>query len=265
VSNLFEDKISTNHSILNNLKGGTLMKKREMSLIDPLLVNAGQVGEIMSPIITEVLKLSPQQIQYWIGKKGKLQDEIHKILIGSKNTVSDELQSWIDLYREEFVIDLRVEELQIPEYRENTWIIPLQEFLTEDMIYNACKKHFSCVDDVDFSSVQDLLRLPGTTVRRFKAEIEADEENKNMSVHDLRTLDLERGAITLKERMLLELWYFRTTGGHLDVSNCTLCNASRSLKSGNAPRVRWDHNRLDVQWSHPDCRYGFLRSRIATS
>ena len=241
------------------------MKKHGMSLINPALVNAAQMGEIMSPIITEVLKLSPERCQYWIGKKGKLQNEIRKILVGSKVVVPGELDSWVVLYRDCFGLELDITKLVIPEYQENTWIVPVHESLTEQVIYDACKVLFNCDKSIDFSSIQDLHRK-GTTVRRFKANVEADEEYKNKSANDLKKEGLEEKSITLKERMLLELWYFKTTGKHLDVGNWTLCNGSRSA-GGVVPYASWfgDDRRFCLRWSDPGYQYGYLRSRVAVS
>lgn len=241
------------------------MAKREMSLVNPALVNAAQVGEVLSPIIAEVLKLNPERIQYWVGKRGKLQTEIRKILVGTKVVGSTELDSWVLLYRQEFGIELDVDQLQIPEYRANTWIIPVHERVTEEMIYNACKKHFPCDKSVDLTKITDLHRT-GTTVRCFTANVEADEEYKNKSANDLKNEGLEERSITLKEQMLLELWYYRTTGKHLDINNWTLCNGSRDA-GGCVPGAGWgdDDREFYVSWDSIDFSCGGLRSRVAVS
>ena len=241
------------------------MGKREMSLIDPKLVNPAQVGEMLSPIIAEVLKLNPEQIQYWISKKGKLQNEIHKIFLAASSAEPYFFVQWLDLYREEFGIELNINKLQISKHQENTWIVPVHESLTEQIIYDACKKLFSCDKSVDLSKVIDLHRK-GTTVRRFKANVEADEEHKNKSANDLKKEGLEEKSITLKEQMLLELWYFKTTGKHLDIGNWTLCNGSRDA-DGCVPRVRWfvDYRKFYVNWSDVDNSSDSLRARVAVS
>lgn len=254
-------------------------RKREMSLIDPVLVNPNQVGELMSPIIVEVLKLSQEKMQYWIGHKTQLALGIRRLFISAgeesakifeepapDSKISEELQSWLALYREEFKLELDLETLSIPPYRDNTWLVIADKRVTERMAYDACVKHFSCNKDIDLSVVHNL-HITGTTARRFRATVEADEEHKNTSANVLRDAGLEPKSITLKERILLELWYSRTTNGaHLDTENWTLCNGSRD-DSGYVPRAYWssDHCGFHVSWYHPERANDRLRSRVAVS
>lgn len=66
------------------------------------------------------------------------------------------------------------------------------------------------------------------TTRYFKKNVEADEELKNLSANDLE----KRGGeyITLRERLIMELEYFKATGKHLDIYNVTLCAGSQQNK-----------------------------------
>lgn len=68
----------------------------------------------------------------------------------------------------------------------------------------------------------------------FKANIEADEEYANISVDDLKGLK----GITLLERIVMELDYFKKTGKHLDIQNITLCAGSRR-SDGRVPHAYW--------------------------
>ena len=98
------------------------------------------------------------------------------------------------------------------------------------------------------------------TVRKFKANIEADEKHKNKSANDVKDLP----GITLRERLLLELDYFKVTGNHLDIENWTLCTGSRDSE-GVVPGVGWnrDDRKVYVSWFTPDGAFGSLRSRVA--
>jgi hypothetical protein len=226
----------------------------------------GQQKELTSALVEAIpTNLSFDQATYWIGKKTKLGSELRKLLVGSKDTVSEELQIWIYLYRECFGLELDLSIFQIPEYQENTWIVPVHVLLTEQIIYDACKKRFNCDKSVDLTKITDVHRK-GTTVRRFKANVEADEEYKNKSANNLQKEGLEQSSITLKERMLLELWYFKTTGKHLDLNNWTLCNGSRDA-GGYVPDAHWGggSRKFYVFWHDVDSSVDSLRSRVAVS
>ena len=97
---------------------------------------------------------------------------------------------------------------------------------------------------------------------KFKANIEAGEDMKNISVNNLR----ERGiqGITLLERILLELQYFKATSKHLDIENWTLCSGSR-CSDGRVPCAYWCDGLFVVDWCLADYSYSFLRARVAVS
>lgn len=102
------------------------------------------------------------------------------------------------------------------------------------------------------------------STRHFAKNIEADEEYKNMSANDLD----EKGVkgITLRERLLMEIQYFKETGNHLDVDNVTLCSGSRD-SGGDVPSVYWDSARrgVYVDWGGLSRSYSSLRARVAVN
>ncbi len=95
------------------------------------------------------------------------------------------------------------------------------------------------------------------TSRQFLLVQEADEDLKNKSANDLEQEGIP--GITLRERLLYELDYFRKTGQHLDIKNVTLCTGSR-YSDGRVPYVGWYSDVLDVHWYHPADRSVHLRS-----
>ncbi len=98
------------------------------------------------------------------------------------------------------------------------------------------------------------------TSRKFLLVREADEDLKNKSANDLEQEGI--AGITLRERLLYELAYFRKTGQHLDIKNVTLCAGSR-YSGGDAPHVFWYSDRLNVNWYNPADRNDNRRSRRA--
>lgn len=145
------------------------------------------------------------------------------------------------------------------------WLIVVAKGFTPNKVFEVCQKHFPCWryrNDLDKET-------EGRNDRESKEHYaiwvrsrqEADEELKNLSAEDLK----EKGVkgITLLERLLLELWYWKETSEHLDVKNITLCSGSRD-SDGDVPGAYWDGGRFRVGWCSPRRdAYPGLRARAA--
>ncbi|MFH1048874.1 MAG: hypothetical protein V1732_04390 [Patescibacteria group bacterium] len=94
--------------------------------------------------------------------------------------------------------------------------------------------------------------------RKFLLTQEADIDLKNKSANDLEKEGI--AGITLRERLIYELEYFKRTGQHLDVKNITLCAGLR-YTDGDVPGIRWLSDLLRVGWLYPSTRSDDLRSR----
>ena len=186
--------------------------------------------------------------------------KVHGITVGQEQT--SELAFWLALYKEEFV-ELDPRGFSIPKARPGTWFVIADERVSASRIYNVCRKHFSCEKSFDLDTVKDT-HLTGTTCRFFKAVLKPDEEQKNRSANDLQKLGLTPRCITLKECLLLELWYWKKTSKHLDGENWTSCVCSR-CQDGSVPRVssRRSGGCLDVAWALPTDKREFFRPRVA--
>ena len=127
-------------------------------------------------------------------------------------------------------------------------------------ILDLCEKLFpvKCYHREDLD--KDFPLPKKTTLRWFKANIEADEEHKNKSADGLEKEGIV--GITLRERLLLELNYYSFTGKHLDIDNITLCAGSR-YSDGDVPDVRWRGGELRVFWYDSDDASDDLRVRVA--
>ncbi len=73
------------------------------------------------------------------------------------------------------------------------------------------------------------------TTRHFQYSIEPDAETLGKSAQEG---DPEMKGITLRERLLMEIQYFKETGQHLDIKGVTLCSGSR-CSGGSVPGVCW--------------------------
>lgn len=141
------------------------------------------------------------------------------------------------------------------------WTIQVPEGMTIEKAYAECEKLFSCWRYIN-QDLDKIVTSDRTTKKAYsfqvKANIEADENLKNLSVNDLRKKGIV--GITLLERLLLEIDYFKKIGKHLDLENVTLCSGSRR-SGGNVPSVDWSDDRLEVFWFSTDFARGVLRTR----
>ncbi|KKS65575.1 MAG: hypothetical protein UV67_C0014G0011 [Parcubacteria group bacterium GW2011_GWC1_43_12] len=187
----------------------------------------------------------------------------------------DSFAEWNLFYRENWQsLGLSAEPdlsgLAIPEHRKGfDRLIVVAKGLTPQKLFDACAGLFPCwkwtdksLDDVIDFSFQARNPQNGSYAIRVRDRIEADKELKNRSADDLAQGNIS--AISLAERLLYELKFFRETRKHLDIQNITLCSGSRYL-DGHVPRVRWYGGRLLVHWSFPGDSSGSLRSRQIVS
>jgi hypothetical protein len=149
------------------------------------------------------------------------------------------------------------------------WAVPVIQGVSCNKVVAGLRKLdvnvYTYADDLDAEVVtNDRDPANGSYFIGFAKNVEADEENKSLSVDTLKS----RGhkGITLLERLLLELAYFMATGKHLDVDNWTLCTGSRD-RDGDVPSVRWssDYREVYVYWCGSDDSGDGLRSRSAVS
>ena len=144
--------------------------------------------------------------------------------------------------------------------KKDYWEVKDEGKLKTSELLEACRKQFKVWSWYDDAKL-DADFPPVKSTRYFKKDVEADEDLKNLSADDLKEKGIE--GITLRERILLELQYFKDTGKHLDIDNITLCSGSRysdglvpdvRLASGGNVRVGW----YDSRGSRP-----YLRARRA--
>jgi hypothetical protein len=96
------------------------------------------------------------------------------------------------------------------------------------------------------------------TTRNFKKTQEPDESMAYKSADDLKDIP----CMTLRERIMFELVYFKETGNHLDIKYVTLCAGSRR-SDGSVPFVVWLDGWLRVCFCAPDYSHDVVRSRAA--
>lgn len=181
-------------------------------------------------------------------------------------------RAWQLLYREVFSIELDFVGFTVPAERSGfNRLIVVAAGMTPNRIFAAMQKIFPkppwrYTEDLD--AALDPERQQRTTDRTYaiwcRDRVEADEELKHRSAEDLDREALRR--LTLEERLLYEIKFFRETGEHLDVRNITRCDGSRD-RDGSVPSVSFNPatGGVSVDWSRPDDRYDSVRARAAVS
>ena len=99
------------------------------------------------------------------------------------------------------------------------------------------------------------------TSRIFLDSIEPDKETLGKSVQEA---DPNQKGITFRERIIMELEYFKKTGNHLDIKGATFCSGS-SNADGYVPGCYWYGGKFRVDWyylGHSYSDYG-VRSAVA--
>lgn len=187
-----------------------------------------------------------------------------KRLVEATPTLQEMLADWSNFYKEVFGLDLDFSGVAIPEHKPGfDRLLVIAKGMTPQRLFNKCKELFPSwkYTDTDLDKVIKSVRTSqdGHYAVWVRDRVEADEENKNLSADDLK----ERGTdeITLEERIVYELKFFKETGEHLDKSNWTLCPGSRD-SNGVVPDASW-RGGFRVYWYY--CHCGDLRSRSVVS
>jgi len=145
---------------------------------------------------------------------------------GKENFLSD----WVNFYQEVFNLKVDLSGIKIPAKRKGfDRLIIVAQGMTPQKLYDKCKELFPCWKYTD-KNLDEIVSSERTSKNDpyavwFRDRVEADEELKNLSANQLK--DRSILGITLEERFLYELKYFKETGKHLDIQNITLCAGSR--------------------------------------
>ena len=177
------------------------------------------------------------------------------------------LVDWQNFYNELFGIETDFSDLQIPEKQEGfDRLIIVAKEMTPQLLYDKCKELFLCWKwtnkNLDKIVKSERIAKNGAYAIWVRNRVEADEELKNLSADDLKKKNIS--GITLEERLIHELKYFKETGKHLDRDNITLCAGSR-YSDGDVPDVYWYIGELKLRWDSSDFRSDDLRARRAVS
>jgi len=176
---------------------------------------------------------------------------------------------WERFYKELFGLEINLSGLVIPAKKKGfDRLIVVAPGMTPQRLYGRCSKLFPCWTWLVSKSFDEAI-APSDRVAGERAyaiwirdRITSDEELIGFSASALE----EKGVpgITLEERLIYELKFFKETKRHLDVVSWTLCSGSRYF-DGRVPEVSWAGNELWVGWRKPDFVDSYWRSREVVS
>lgn len=182
--------------------------------------------------------------------------------------------NWIDEW-ERFCLEILglhcdYKKLTTPIPREGfEWFLVADKRVSTEAAYQKCQELFDCWkytgDSLDEAVLtNDRNQTSGTYAVWLRNTVEADEIHQLKSANTLKQEGIS--SITLRERLVLELWYYWGTGEHLDIQSYTVCAGSRVGDDG-VPLVYWDPDdrELCVGWCFPTYRCDFLRCREVVS
>ncbi len=180
--------------------------------------------------------------------------------------VQDIFADWQKFYKDVFNIDVNLSSIQVPAHQQDfDRVLIIAQGLTLNQAFQVCINNFSSwkyADDLDKAITKNDRNPTVAYAVRFRDRVEADEELKNLSANDLARQGVK--GITLLERLIYELKYWKETSMHLDIVNWTLCTGSR-YADGCVPGVSWRDVRLCVNWDFSAYSRGLLRARSAVT
>ena len=187
--------------------------------------------------------------------------------IAENRNANQLLLTWQSFYRDVFGLEIDFSRLKIPVKQPGfNRLLVMSQGMTPERLFRKCKKLFLSwkwtEQSLDGIVVSDRTAKDGPYAIWVRDRVEADEELKNLSANDLK----EKGipCITLEERLLFELKFFRKTGRHLDVANVTLCSGSH-YSDGRLPDVDWSGGGMRVDCYYPGLVSDDLRARQVVS
>jgi hypothetical protein len=192
---------------------------------------------------------------------------VEYILYVPDKRITDLLSDWDEFY-DGLRIPANFANLEIPVRRKGfNRLLVIPQGLTIQDAYDKCEELFPCRLYINGSlgdaiSTNDRDPKDGAYAIWVRNRVDADEEFKNLSANNLDKLQIT--SITILERIIFELKYFKETGKHLDMNIRTLCAGSR-YSDDSVPCVGWAGGKLEVGSYFPANVFSDLRSRAVVS
>lgn len=153
--------------------------------------------------------------------------------------LAEKIADWQIFYSEVFGLEVDFPGLKIPERKKGfDRLLILAQGMTPQRLYDKCKELFLTgkwtEENLDEIVTSDRTAKDGAYAVWVGDRVETDKVPKKLWANDLKEKKID--GITLEERLVYELKYFKETGQHLDKKNLTLCLGSR-VSGGIVPQV----------------------------
>ena len=156
--------------------------------------------------------------------------------MGGDRVVQDEptsqlIAKWRRILADDCGLSISLAQYPVADMRPGfNWLVPdlPDTLITGEAVHRRCHELFG-VFAFDgraqhVVAAVDLYRRPASILRLRDCR-ETDLRYRDIPANHPIIQEIQ--SITLKQRLLLEIWYWRTTGRHLDVASRTLCAGSR--------------------------------------
>lgn len=203
-------------------------------------------------------------------KDGSIQQSQMQAILEHRNPFAIDvpalLADWQAFYKDLFSIELDFSNLVVPDYQQGfDRLLVVAQGMTPQRLYDKCKELFPCwkwtKDNLDNIVQSDRTAKDSHYAVWVRNKEEADEELKSLSANQLKEQKVP--CITLEERELYELKFFKETGSHLDRINWTLCSGS-FFSGGSVPDAFWCGG-FRVDWCYSYYACSLLRARAVVS
>jgi len=200
--------------------------------------------------------LTPKQLERFLKKQNPFE-----------NVADDIIAEWESFYASIGYPCGDLSGVRIPENpNDANRAIIMAQGITPQSAYDLCDKNFKCwkrtSESLDEIVISERTAQNGPYAIRVRDRVEADKELKGLSYNQLKAQNFI--GITLEERLIYELKYFKETFKHLDIHNWTRCDGSL-YRDGYVPDVSWSGSVVGMSVSRcsPVDANDDLRARVA--
>lgn len=166
---------------------------------------------------------------------------------------------WEKIYREYFGLDKDFSSLELPEdYDPEKHFGVIVSGITMNEILKGMEKKFQVDLYVRDLNKEVRGRMEKNYFIFFKRNTEADEDLIFLSAFVLK--NMRHNGITLRERMLLEIFFLKTEGRFLDRERVTLCSGSRYY-NGLVPTMYEQKGEIQISWRRENTSLFHVSSR----
>jgi hypothetical protein len=174
-------------------------------------------------------------------------------------------QSWQAFYQDLFEISIDYSRLNIPAYQSGfDRLLIIAQGMSSERLYHKYREFFmgwkSTNKNLDDVVQSDRSSKDSSYAVWCQETVEADPGLQNLSAAELKARGI--ACMTLEERLLFELKYYKEGKWHLDPDTFTLCAGSR-YTDGYVPTVRYRVTAvgLGIHWYDAQDRFPAVRAR----